>query len=158
MKMNPKNTLRSAIKTAAAKVLGTLSDKRKSDGTTSAAAATSLPPRQVRKTLDGDKSQDENNAVVEPRIPRTSNGALIYNPVGLRNVWKNLEANIEELSGTTNKNKQQTFMPRYKEALIEKGCAPNKRSARIISTRSTWKMMNRLLCFGIRREDVISCW
>lgn len=69
-------------------------------------APASLPPRQVRKASDGDKSQDTKDAAPQPRVPRPSDGALIYHPCELRDALKDLETNIEALSGTTNKNKQ----------------------------------------------------
>ena len=84
MKNNPTSALKNANKAAknyTSKVITSLG-KRKADESSAVLdpAPASLPPRQVRKASDGDKSQDTIDAAPQPRVPRPSDGALIYHP------------------------------------------------------------------------------
>ena len=136
MKKNPAGALRTAIKLAGdhAPKDTCSSGKRKSDQSTSSLTdASSLPPRQVRKTSDGnDSSQSQSDGkdkVLAPRVPRPLNGALVYQPFELKLALHHLETNIEQLSGTQNKNLQRKFRAQYKQELITKEYIPIRISA-----------------------------
>ena len=136
MSKNPRNALMNAVKKAkhnaavGASSSASVGEKRKmkSDDDSNSPPVASLPPRQRTKTSGGDKAQD-GDAPPAPRVPRPADGRLVYYPHELKQVLKNLDEHIEELSGTKNKNEQRSFKARYKEELTAKGYAPLKSSA-----------------------------
>mmetsp|Transcript_15698 Transcript_15698/g.25803 ORF Transcript_15698/g.25803 Transcript_15698/m.25803 type:complete len:369 (-) Transcript_15698:11-1117(-) len=85
-----------------------------------------LPARPPKKQKTGEKQEGEDAEVV---VPPPANNALIYQTYEAAQVLKELEANIESLSGTSNKNMQRRFRRRYKDEMINKGYVPLKKSA-----------------------------
>lgn len=83
-------------------------------------------PSKKKKT--DEQQQQEEPEEVEIHLPAPTNG-FIYQTYEAVETLKDLEANIESLSGTKNKNMQRRFKRRYKDEMINKGYVPVKKSA-----------------------------
>ncbi len=90
------------------------------------AEAAKLPARPAKKQKTGENQASEMAAVV---VPPPANNALVYQTYEAAQTLREMEANIESLSGTSNKNTQRRFKRRYKDEMINKGYVPLKKSA-----------------------------
>mmetsp|Transcript_2285 Transcript_2285/g.3398 ORF Transcript_2285/g.3398 Transcript_2285/m.3398 type:complete len:365 (-) Transcript_2285:1182-2276(-) len=117
MKDKPEEALAAAIKAAKTSI-----NKGKPDEGT----VPKLPARQSKKQKTGTK-ESENEA--EVHVPPPANDALVYQTYEAAVHLKFMEANLEALSGTSNKNTQRRFRRRYKDMMINKGYVPLKKSA-----------------------------
>lgn len=144
MRENPVEALTSAINTAkdcinkigkheetmaTAKVVNKERPSEKSSETPSETPSKPSKPSKKKKT-DGQQQQQEEEPeeVVEIHLPTPTNG-FIYQTYEAVETLKDLEANIESLSGTKNKNMQRRFKRKYKDEMISKGYVPVKKSA-----------------------------
>ncbi len=119
MKDNPMEALAAAIKTAKTSI-----DK----GKPAEESAEKMPARPSKKQKTGENDQQESKDV-EVNVPPPANNSLIYQTYEAAQTLKQMEANIESLSGTSNKNEQRRFRRRYKDEMINKGYVPLKKSA-----------------------------
>ncbi len=81
-----------------------------------------------KKKKSDEQQQQEEPEEVEIHLPAPTNG-FIYQTYEAVETLKDLEANIESLSGTKNKNMQRRFKRKYKDEMISKGYVPVKKSA-----------------------------
>lgn len=83
------------------------------------------PPRPAKKQKTGENQGE----IAEVVVPPPANNALVYQTYEAAQTLREMEANIESLSGTSNKNTQRRFKRRYKDEMINKGYVPLKKSA-----------------------------
>jgi len=117
MKDKPVEALTAAIKSAKTSI----NKGQPDEGTVS-----KLPARPSKKQKTGTKQSESENEV---NVPPPANDALIYQTYEAAVHLKFMEANLEALSGTSNKNTQRRFRRRYKDEMINKGYVPLKKSA-----------------------------
>lgn len=117
MKDNPTEALVAAIKSAKTSI---------EKGQPNEESAEKMPVRPSKKQK-GENQQESKD--VEVLVPPPANNAMIYQTYEAAQNLKQMEANIERLSGTSNKNEQRRFKRRYKDEMISKGYVPLKKSA-----------------------------
>ena len=118
MKDRPMEALTAAINSAKTSISKGKPDDEQPDA--------KLPARPSKKQKTGEKQEGKE---AEVNVPPPANNALIYQTYEAAQVLKELEANIESLSGTSNKNMQRSFRRRFKDEMIKKGYVPLKKSA-----------------------------
>lgn len=114
MKDDPMEALAAAIKMATSTI-----DKGKPD-------EENMPARPSKKQKIVE-NQLENQQ--EVHVPPPANNALIYQTYEAAQALKQMEENVERLSGTSNKNTQRCFKRRFKDEMINRGYVPLKKSA-----------------------------
>ena len=82
--------------------------------------------RPAKKHKIGANQQESEEAEVSVPFPANN---FVYQTYEAVQALKEMEANIETLSGTLNKNMQRRFKRRYKDEMINRGFVPLKKSA-----------------------------
>lgn len=131
MRENPVEALTSAINTAKDCInkIGKHEETMATAKVVNKETPSETPSKKKKKTDNQQQQQEEEpEEVVEIHLPTPTNG-FIYQTYEAVETLKDLEANIESLSGTKNKNMQRRFKRRYKDEMINKGYVPVKKSA-----------------------------
>ena len=127
MKDNPRAALQASMKHVK-ETLSLASSNSASSGNqaTSAASielASTMQPRKKSKTSE-DSTKEFNI-----RLPRPLNGRPTYTPQEAAYHLHTAERDVENLTGTTNKNTHRSFLRRYKDKMIEEKLVPVQISA-----------------------------
>ena len=117
MRDGPMEALATAIKSAKTAI-----SKGKPDNYEAEAKLPARPPKKQ-------KTGENQGEIAEVVVPPPANDALVYQTYEAAQTLKEMEANVESLSGTSNKNMQRRFKRRYKDEMINKGYVPLKKSA-----------------------------
>ena len=129
LKLNPKQALTNSL-TALKKKYNTA----KASAATAASAVTPLPPRQQKKLkVAAAKTNETSNTGktknFDIRLPRPEDGKMTYTPSEAIIHVETASKNVEELSGTTNRNVHRTFLKEFKQKMINEKMVPVQISA-----------------------------